>query len=154
MAAGASAARGDWLLFLHPETALESGWENEAQAFVDRSVLERPRAATFRFAIDDFGNRARRIEILARLRSAIFGLPNGDQGLLLPKRFYRKLGGHGLMAMEDIDLVRRVGRRRLVVLRSRAINKVSESGSCHRAKLLMVLHAFRIPRNLVAFIGD
>src|SRR5579859_4551327 len=43
MAAGAAASRGDWLLFLDPETALEAGWETEADAFLERSTLERPR---------------------------------------------------------------------------------------------------------------
>src|SRR5471030_2831941 len=38
LAAGAHAARSDWLLFLHPETALESGWEAEAESFIDQAV--------------------------------------------------------------------------------------------------------------------
>src|SRR3569832_899947 len=32
MAEGAASARSDWLLFLHPETALEPGWEVEAES--------------------------------------------------------------------------------------------------------------------------
>ena len=32
--AGAAAARSDWLLFLHPETALEPGWEVEVESFI------------------------------------------------------------------------------------------------------------------------
>src|SRR3978361_1978969 len=31
--AGAASARSDWLLFLHPETALEPGWEMEVESF-------------------------------------------------------------------------------------------------------------------------
>ncbi len=152
MAAGASASRGEWLLFLQPETALESGWENEAEAFIERAVLERPRAATFRFASDDFGGRARRRELIARARSALAGLPCGDQGLMLPKRFYLKLGGHRPASMEDVDLVRRVGRRRLIVLRSRAINKVPEEVE-RRRRILTLLHALRLPRSLLAVIN-
>src|SRR6185312_11763049 len=40
---GAAVAKSDWLLFLHPETALEPGWEVEAESFLDQEVLERPR---------------------------------------------------------------------------------------------------------------
>ena len=54
---------------------------------------------------------------LANLRAALFALPYGDQGLLIPKRLYQKLGGYRALAdLEDADLVRRIGRRRLVVL--------------------------------------
>lgn len=146
-AAGARAARGDWLLFLHPETALEAGWEAEAESFMTRTTLERPRAAAFRFASDDFGASARRAEMAAALRCSLFGLPYGNQGLLLPKRLYQKLGGHRAGALEDIDLVRRIGRRRLVMLRSRAVNKIEPR---ENRTALMILHALRVPAALVA----
>src|ERR1700677_3885750 len=51
---GAGVAKADWLLFLHPQTALEPSWEVEAQSFIDQAVIERPRAAVFRFALEDF----------------------------------------------------------------------------------------------------
>src|SRR5690606_25425465 len=51
---GAAKARSDWLLFLHPGTALEAGWEMEAESFIDQAVMQRPRAAYFRFALEDF----------------------------------------------------------------------------------------------------
>jgi glycosyltransferase involved in cell wall biosynthesis len=153
MAAGASIARCDWLLFLHPETALESGWEHEAEGFVERATLERPRAATFRFALDDFGPRARRKELLWRMRSVFLGLHYGEQGLLLHKRFYLKLGGHSPRKMEDIDLIRRIGRRRLVTFRSHAINKVVDGQGSANA-VLVLLHALRFPRRLMTFISD
>src|SRR4051812_14239400 len=49
---GAASAKSDWLLFLHPETALEPGWEVEAESFIGQALMERPRAAVFRFALD------------------------------------------------------------------------------------------------------
>ena len=152
MTAGVAAARGEWLLFLSPETALESGWDSEAEAFLDREMLERPRAATFRFALDDYGARARRIEFIAKARTNVFGLPYGDQGLLLSKRFYTRLGGHRLTDMADLDLVRRIGRMRLVALRARAINKIADAGTQRRSALVALLHALHVPRSLVAFI--
>ena len=94
LAAGAEAARSDWLLFLHADTALEPGWESEAESFIDRASAERPRAAAFRFALDDFGFAARMLEWLVGLRCFLFGLPYGDQGLLISRRLYRKIGGY------------------------------------------------------------
>jgi glycosyltransferase involved in cell wall biosynthesis len=151
MAAGAAAARSDWLLFLHPETALEQGWENEADSFLEKSTLERPRAAVFRFAIDDFDARARRTEAIVSVRSNILGQPCGGQGLLIPKRFYQKLGGYRAAPTEDIDLVRRIRRSRIVTLRSRAVNKVDRVPAQRLA--LGMLHALRVPKRLVAYIG-
>jgi glycosyltransferase involved in cell wall biosynthesis len=121
--AGANAARNDWLLFLHPEAALEPGWENEVEAFIARATMEHPRAAYFRYAVDDFGGGARRSEAFAVLRCALLKRPYGNQGLLIPKRLYKQLGGYREVKREDSDLVRRIGPSRLVMLRSRAVNK-------------------------------
>jgi glycosyltransferase involved in cell wall biosynthesis len=121
--AGAAAARQDWMLFLHPETALEPGWDLEAEAFITRSTLEDPHAAAFRFAVDEFDRAARRAEAFAALRCWLFKAPRGAQGLLLPKRLYKQIGGYRDVPREDVDIVRRIGARRLVMLRSRAVNK-------------------------------
>jgi glycosyltransferase involved in cell wall biosynthesis len=122
-AAGARIAKSDWLLFLNPELALEQGWDAEAEAFMTQSTFERPLAASFRLAFDEFGPGARRKETLASLRCVLFGLPSGEHALLISKRLYQKLGGHRAAPITDVDLVRRIGRSRLVMLRARAINK-------------------------------
>lgn len=150
--AGAGIARGDWLLFLLPQTALEAGWEAEAESFMASATLERPRAASFRYALDDFAAAARRRETVVGLRSRLFALPYADQGLLLPRRLYHKLGGHRDVAMEDADLVRRIGRSRLVQLRSRAINKPAIE-EARRSRLVAMLHALRVPVSVVSRIG-
>ena len=64
------------------------------------------------------GARPRVLERLVALRCAALRLPYGDQGLLIPKRLYDEIGGYRpLPLMEDVDLVRRLGRRRMVMLR-------------------------------------
>ncbi|HKU64677.1 MAG TPA: glycosyltransferase [Rhizomicrobium sp.] len=151
LAEGAAIARSDWLLFLHPETALEPGWEVEAESFIDQAVMEQPRAASFRFALEDFGGEARRAEALASLRTSLFALPYGDQGLLIPKRLYQKIGGYRALAdMEDADMVRRIGRRRLVSLRARAVNVARPPKGALRGLALTLLHALRVPSGVLA----
>lgn len=155
LAAGAGVARGDWLLFLHADTVLEQGWENEVSAFIEKNITER--AAAFRFALDDFGGSARRLEAMVALRCAIFALPYGDQGLLISKRLYRKIGGFKpLKLMEDVDLVRRLGRKRIVMLRSRAVTSAERfrgEGYLRRSARnlsILLLYALRVPANVLA----
>ncbi len=114
--AGAAAAQGEWLLFLHADTRPAPGWRAVAERFMADSV-NAERAAAFRFALDDADPRARRIERGVAWRGRALGLPYGDQGLLIARRFYWALGGHpAIPLMEDVALARRIGRRRLVML--------------------------------------
>ena len=116
LAEGAAAAAGDWLLFLHADTRLGEGWAAVAEAFIaDPENLWR--AAYFRFALDDATVAARLLEHAVAGRSRLFALPYGDQGLLIGRGFYGNLGGYKrIPLMEDVDIVRRIGRRRLAAL--------------------------------------
>lgn len=121
LARGADAASGDWLLFLHADTRLEPGWRAAANAFIG-DPASRERAAHFRFALDDSAPGARRLERIVAWRCRRLGLPYGDQGLLIFRPFYERVGGfRPLPLMEDVDLARRIGRHRLVELPARAI---------------------------------
>jgi rSAM/selenodomain-associated transferase 2 len=125
LAAGAAAARGDWLLFLHADTVLAPGWSRQVDAFVQQGE-NAGGAAYFRLRLDDAGWRARTIERGVAWRCRRLGLPYGDQGLLLPAEFYRALGGfRAVPLMEDVDLVRRIGRRRLTALDATATSSAA-----------------------------
>ncbi|HXF53509.1 MAG TPA: TIGR04283 family arsenosugar biosynthesis glycosyltransferase [Hyphomicrobiaceae bacterium] len=124
MMAGAAAARYPWLLFLHADTVLASGWESEVAALIERVASgARPlTAAAFRFALDDTGFFPRLLELGVVVRCALFRLPYGDQGLLIPRRLYDQVGGYRpLPLMEDVDLIRRLGRSRTLILRTSAV---------------------------------
>jgi rSAM/selenodomain-associated transferase 2 len=116
LAAGARMVEGDWLLFVHADTVLGAGWLDAALGFA--AVPDHAeRAAYFRFALDDRRAAARALEAVVVWRCRILGLPYGDQALLLARSFYERLGGfRPLPLMEDVDLVRRIGHRRLVEL--------------------------------------
>ena len=84
---------------------------------------------TYESAMSQYNNRqynqaaaARRLERMVSWRCRLFALPYGDQGLLISRVFYESLGGfEPLPIMEDVDLIRRIGRARLSVLDCPAI---------------------------------
>ncbi|QJE73224.1 glycosyltransferase [Aerophototrophica crusticola] len=126
LSAGAGAARGDWLLFLHADTRLEPGWAAAVAGYV-ADPAKQGRAAHFRFALDDPGPQARRLERMVAWRCRALALPYGDQGLLVSRALYDAVGGfRPLPLMEDVDLVRRLGRDRLVGLPVAAVTSAEK----------------------------
>jgi len=123
IAAGVAAARGDWLLLLHADTRLAPGWGAAAWQFMSDG---RDRAAYFRFALDAAEEEARTLERRVAWRCRRLGLPYGDQGLLLPRTLLEEVGGMpDLPLMEDVALVRRIGRARLVRLDVAAVTSAA-----------------------------
>lgn len=156
LAAGAEAAKGDWLLFLHADTRLAPGWAAVAAGFM-ADPAHRERAGYFRFALDDEARAARRLERLVAWRCRRLGLPYGDQGLLIARDFYEALGGYRPLAMmEDVALVRRIGRRRLVALEAKAITsarRYRRDGYLMRPArnlLCLALYFLGLPPRLIA----
>lgn len=162
LSAGAHAARSEWLLFLHGDTALQPGWSEEVEAFLEQQAMAEPgreKTAVFAFKLDSYGWRARWLEIMVAIRCALFGLPYGDQGLLISRALYTELGGFKpIPLMEDVDLVRRIGRRRLVFLRAAAVTsgqKYESQGYLRRSLrnlLCLTLYFLRVPPRIIARI--
>lgn len=67
------------------------------------------------------------LEATVLWRCRVLALPYGDQGLLISRGFYEELGGYrAVPLMEDVDLVRRIGRRRLRALPARAVTSAEK----------------------------
>jgi hypothetical protein len=119
--AAAAQARAPWLLFLRPGVVLDSTWIEETRRFIEGAEFggrANARAALFRApgAPDTLPTIVR---ILARMAAALHLRGQRQQGLLIAKQLYEQLGGHrGDAADAEASLLRRLGRQRLVLLRS------------------------------------
>lgn len=103
MARGADAAGGAWLLFLHADSVLQDGWAEAVLAHIAGDQ----RAGYFRLRFSARGGWPGFVAGWANLRSRVFGLPYGDQGLLISRALYDAVGGFADIAlMEDVAMAR------------------------------------------------
>jgi rSAM/selenodomain-associated transferase 2 len=118
MNAGAAAASGDALLFLHADTRLPPG---AAEAVL--AALADPAVAYGRFDVR-FDSRRPAFRLIAGLmnaRSRLTGICTGDQAIFVRRATFAALRGYADIAlMEDVELTRRLKRAgRLAALRLR-----------------------------------
>ena len=111
MNAGARAASGSILLFVHADTRLPERFDEGVRRAFDQPRLV---AGAFRLRIDGPGRPLRLIEWGVNLRSRLLQMPYGDQTLFLKAETFRTIGGFPeLPIMDDFELVRclrRLGR--------------------------------------------
>jgi glycosyltransferase involved in cell wall biosynthesis len=117
--AAAAKARAPWLLLLRPGTILDEPWIRDAQRFMERASRTDSAAVFRRGAPAQSSLR----DALSLLASALGARPRPEQGLLIGKDFYAALGGHAETAADaETDLIRRIGRHRIVRLSAIAYN--------------------------------
>ena len=92
---GVAATRGAWVMVLHADTILQEGWAEQVKARMQQGPL------CFSLAFRARGLAPRWVAAWANLRSDVFGLPYGDQGLLSPKGF-DKFGNYTFGIKEHI----------------------------------------------------
>lgn len=119
MNAGAAAATGDALVFLHADTLLPAGF---AALVRDALADGRTSGGAFTWATEDTWMSGL-FNWLGRTRVALFGVPYGDQALFMTRRTFEDLGGYPVQPiMEDWELAQRLRRLgRLRVLPERAL---------------------------------
>ena|SRR5579859_532036 len=119
LAAGARKARSPWLMFLHAGAVLDAGWIDETAQFIHHvSESGRPRAGIFRYARSPYAEAGLRdgLKFIARMVAG----PWADQGLLIARDHYERLGGHAPNARRsEARLLRQLGRSSRTLLRSR-----------------------------------
>jgi Glycosyl transferase family 2 len=119
LAAGARQARSPWLMFLHAGAVLDSGWIEETTQFIQRvSLGNRPRAGIFRYARSPYVEW--RLSDGFRSVARIIAGPSAEQGLLIAREHYDRLGGYAPDGRRsEARLLRQLGRSSRTMLRSR-----------------------------------
>jgi glycosyltransferase involved in cell wall biosynthesis len=116
LAAAAALARAPWLLFLRPGSIPDATWINAVERFVSEGELAgNERAAVFRLRLGR--GRSALAEALLLAVASLGARPKPEQGLLVSKEMYGRIGPHSAdHDNPELDLLRRLGRRRIVVL--------------------------------------
>lgn len=118
LAAGARQARSPWLMFLRAGAVLDSGWIEETTQFIQGvSGSDRPRAGIFRYARSPYSDTGWRdgFKFVARMITG----PSAEQGLLIARDHYERLGGYADARRSEARLLRQLGRSSRTLLRSR-----------------------------------
>ena len=110
MNAGAAAATGDFLLFLHADTRLPAGaFRRIAETLSDG----RHGAGAFDLRYDSDRPSMRIIARAACLRSRLTRIPYGDQAHFFRRDYFEALGGYAdIPFLEDVEIMRRIKSRR------------------------------------------
>ncbi len=119
----AAAARSSWLMFLRAGTVLEASWLDDATGFINDAELSgvSETAAVFRKSVSAQSRHPVILEALTLLTFGLLRRVHPDQGLLIGSRLYKQIGGHREAAADpEADILARLGRRRILMLRSGA----------------------------------
>ncbi len=111
MNAGAHAASGEVLVFLHADTVLPEGAFASIRAGLN-GLDGRGGAGAFRLGIEGGGAFLYVVEKVANLRNRLTRTPYGDQVQFFRAAYFRLLGGYSAIPlMEDVDIMRRIRQR-------------------------------------------
>lgn len=147
-----SGSPADWFLFLHADSQLPGNWQPEiARAMTFGS----PRY--FRYKAASSGWRARLVSALVNFRSAGWGLPYGDQGLLISRADYVAIGGYRPMPLfEDVDIVDRLPQLApLPIALTTDVGSYEDQGFFARGRRnLRLLKRYRSGENVEQIIKD
>jgi hypothetical protein len=98
------------IVFLHADTKLPAGAFERIEEVLKNGQYA---AGAFDLAIDSTNLFVRFIAAGARFRSRLTSIPYGDQAIFIRKDYFEKIGRfREIPLMEDVELMRRIKRRR------------------------------------------
>ncbi len=105
---GLQLSQHSWLMVLHADSRLSQHWVDHVQRVLSMA-LGRQQAWAFDFRVDQRRPMLKLLEWCVALRSRWGQMPYGDQGLLIHRSLYERVGGYRSLAlMEDVDLIQRL----------------------------------------------
>ena len=115
---GAEKCDSDWIFFLHADSILDSDAINEINIFVS-NAKNNYKAAALKLKFNQDNKYSFLLSKIIFFRSKYLKLPYGDQGLIISKDFYTKIGGFKpLPIMEDVEIVKNIGFKNIKLLDS------------------------------------
>lgn len=137
MNAGADAASGDVLLFLHADTRLPAGFAAAVQQAVERGAI----GGRFDVVLEGEHPFLPVVAFLMNARSRLTRISTGDQAIFVRRDVFAKLGGFApIPLMEDVELtgrLRRLGPLAALRLRVRTSARRWEINGVARTIVLM-----------------
>jgi hypothetical protein len=112
--AAAATARSPWLMFLRAGVIPQPGWNAAADHFIQTGLSEGGACAAV-FGPPGASNYLRP-GFIALVRAMVARRLTPEQGLLIARHLYDEVGGHSARDDAEAVILRRLGRRRLVIL--------------------------------------
>lgn len=143
MNAGAAAAQGEVLLFLHADTLLPNDARREiTRALANLAVV----AGRFDVRFDQDATLSRTIARLMNMRSRWTGMMTGDQALFVRASAFRALGGFAAIPlMEDLEFSRRLKRvGQVAALRTQVVTSYRRWAHCGPIRTIVRMWGLRL----------
>lgn len=147
---GARYAASDILLFLHADSKItDRGIDTLLKAMEDPLTI----GGAFRLAINSRSPYLSFVALMANIRSIIFRLPYGDQGIFIRRSAFEEIGGYqDISIMEDIEFIirlKKIGRIRIlkekVLVSARRWDKEGPIYITFRNWMLAALYLLGVP---------
>jgi rSAM/selenodomain-associated transferase 2 len=161
MNAGAAAARGATLIFLHADTRLPHDALSDIDTTISNDDFD---CGAFRLRFDSDRFIYRLMSSFVTIRSRWNRLPYGDQAIFFRRGYFERIGGYSeIPLMEDVEIVRRVRRLggRMKIMDSfvrTSCRRLEAEGVARRVfqnYMISILYAFGVsPEKLVRFYSE